>query len=90
MATTSPDVPAGQSESLAASLPGMPSFLFDPARAAKYVHRKWFWVGPLVVFSLVIVNAAKEWWAETVAGVEVIPRAIAKRPAAMRPRMTSP
>jgi len=57
MATTSPDVPAGQSESLAASLPGMPSFLFDPARAARYVHRKWFWVGPLVVFSLVSIAA---------------------------------
>jgi hypothetical protein len=52
MAATSPDVPTGQSESPAASLSGMPSFLFDPAKASKYVRRRWFWVGPLVVFSL--------------------------------------
>src|SRR4051794_40514904 len=57
MATASPNVPTGQSETLAANLPGMPSFLFDPARAAKYVHSKWFWVGPIVVFSLVSIAA---------------------------------
>lgn len=57
MTTTSPDVPAGQSETLATSLRGMPSFLFDPPEAAKYVHGKWFWVGPLVVFSAVSVAA---------------------------------
>ncbi len=57
MATTSPDVPAGQSETLATTLRGMPSFLFDPPEAAKYVHGKWFWVGPLVVFSAVSITA---------------------------------
>jgi hypothetical protein len=57
MATTSPEVPAAGSETLAANLAGMPSFLFDPAQAAKYVRAKWFWVGPLVVFSLVSIVA---------------------------------
>lgn len=57
MATTSPDVPAGQSGTLASDLLGMPSFLFDPAHAAKYVRSKWFWVGPLIVFSIVSIAA---------------------------------
>ncbi len=57
MAATSPSVPGGQSETLAAGLVGMPSFLFDPARAAGCVRTKWFWVGPLVVFSLISITA---------------------------------
>jgi hypothetical protein len=57
MTSASPEIPAGQSETLAASLAGMPSFLFDPIQAAKYVRGKWFWVGPLVVFSLVSIIA---------------------------------
>jgi hypothetical protein len=57
MAATAPDLPAGQSQTLVAGLLGMPSFLFDPAQAAKYVRGKWFWVGPLVVFSAASIIA---------------------------------
>jgi hypothetical protein len=35
---------------------------------------------PLIVFSVVIVNAAKEWWADA---VDVVPRVRAIRPTAM-------
>ena len=57
MATTSPDLPVGQPESLSSGLLGMPSFLYDPPKAAHHIHNKWFWVGPLVVFSIVSVVA---------------------------------
>jgi hypothetical protein len=30
-------------------------FFYDPAEAAQYVRGKWFWVGPLVVFSAVSI-----------------------------------
>jgi Yip1-like protein len=57
MATISPDLPAGQSETFIGGLLGMASFLFDPPQAARHVRGKWFWVGPLVVFSLVSIVA---------------------------------
>jgi hypothetical protein len=57
MATTSRDLPAGQSETLISGLLGMPSFLFDPAQASRYVSGKWFWLGPLVVVSLISIVA---------------------------------
>lgn len=57
MATTAPNLPAGQPETLTTGWQGMPSFLFDPVQAARYVRAKWFWVGPLVVFSIVSIVA---------------------------------
>ncbi len=52
MATFVPDMPAAPQENIASDLAGMGSFFLDPAGAAKRVHTKWFWVGPLVVFSI--------------------------------------
>jgi hypothetical protein len=54
MATISPDLPI-KPESFADDVGGMPSFFIDPAGAARHVHTKWFWVGPLVVFSVVSI-----------------------------------
>ncbi|HEY3938480.1 MAG TPA: YIP1 family protein [Bryobacteraceae bacterium] len=54
MATISPDLPVPP-ESFADDMAGMPSFFIDPAGAARRVHSKWFWIGPLVVFSIVSV-----------------------------------
>jgi hypothetical protein len=56
MATISPDLP-GQPESFANDIAGMPSFFIDPAGAAPRVHSKWFWVWPLLVFSVVSIVA---------------------------------
>jgi Yip1 domain len=53
MATMVPELPAEQPESLASDLAGMASFLIDPAGAAKYVFRKWFWLGPLILVGAV-------------------------------------
>ena len=53
MATTSPDLPAGPSQTAQRGFWGMFYFLYDPVEAARYVRGKWFWVGPLVVFSIV-------------------------------------
>jgi hypothetical protein len=55
MATTSPELPAQQSGNFASDLAGIPSFLIDAGGAAPYVHHKWFWVGPLIVFSIVSI-----------------------------------
>jgi hypothetical protein len=53
MSTVISDLPAGQPESVADNLVGMGSFFVDPAGAARRIFRKWFWVGPLIVFSIV-------------------------------------
>jgi hypothetical protein len=55
MATTSPDLPAGSPQTTQGRFWGMLYFLYDPAEAAQYVRGKWFWVGPLVVFSAVSI-----------------------------------
>jgi len=57
MATTSPDLPAGSPQTTQGRFWGMLYFLYDPAEAAQYVRGKWFWVGPLVVFSAVTTTA---------------------------------
>jgi hypothetical protein len=57
MATASPKLQQEQPSNFASDLAGMPSFLIDPGRAAPYVHHKWFWVGPLVVFSIASIIA---------------------------------
>jgi len=53
MATFAPELPVTPRESFASDLAGMGSFFLDPAGAAKRVHTKWFWLGPLIVFSIV-------------------------------------
>lgn len=53
MATLVPDLPSEQPESFGSDLAGMGSFFIDPAGAAKYIFRKWFWIGPLIVVGLV-------------------------------------
>ena len=58
MATLVPEIPAGRPESFAADLAGMGNFFIDPAGAAPRVFSKWFWVGPLVVFSIVSIAAS--------------------------------
>jgi hypothetical protein len=57
MATTMPGSSA-QSETLANDLAGMGSFFIDPPGAARRVFHKWFWIGPLVVFSIVSMVAS--------------------------------
>jgi len=60
MSTVSPEMPvAGERESIADDLIGMGSFYIDPAGAAKRVFRNWFWVGPLILFSIVSVIASR-------------------------------
>jgi Yip1 domain len=53
MATMVPELPAEQPESFASDLAGIGNFFFDPGAAAKYVYRKWFWVGPLILVGVV-------------------------------------
>ncbi len=57
MSTTVPELPAERRESFADDLAGMGNFFIDPAGAAKRVFRKWFWVGPLIVASVVAIVA---------------------------------
>lgn len=57
MSTLAPDLPAGQSESISNDLTGMFNFYIDPAGAARHVHHKWFWVGPLILVSVVSLIA---------------------------------
>jgi hypothetical protein len=57
MATTVPGSSA-QSENFASDLAGMGSFFIDPPGAARHVFHKWFWIGPLAIFSIVSVIAS--------------------------------
>lgn len=58
MSTLTPELPAKQPETFGDDLAGMGSFFIDPAGAAKRVFNKWFWIGPLVVFSVVSIIAS--------------------------------
>ena len=58
MSTLAPELPASSSSNFASDLAGIPSFLIDPAGAARRVHSKWFWVGPLVLFSIISIVAS--------------------------------
>ena len=58
MSTLTPESPAEQRESFADDLAGMGNFFIDPAGAAKRVFSKWFWLGPLVLFSAVSIIAS--------------------------------
>jgi Yip1 domain len=53
MGTLAPELPASSGESFGSDLAGMGNFLIDPVSAARRVHSKWFWIGPLVLFSVV-------------------------------------
>lgn len=57
MSTLAPELPADQPESFGDDLAGMGSFFIDPAGAARRVFKKWFWIGPLVVVSIVSIIA---------------------------------
>lgn len=48
---------SAEPESFAGDLVGMGSFFIDPQGAARRVFHKWFWIGPLVIFSIVTVTA---------------------------------
>lgn len=55
MATIAPELPAKRPEGFGGDLAGMAHFFIDPAGAAKYIFRKWFWVGPLVLVGAISV-----------------------------------
>jgi hypothetical protein len=48
---------SAQPETFVDDLAGMGSFFIDPQGAARRVFHKWFWIGPLVLFSIVTVIA---------------------------------
>jgi hypothetical protein len=57
MATVA-DLPASSGEGFGSDIAGMGNFLIDPGGAARRVHSKWFWIGPLIVFSIVSILAS--------------------------------
>src|SRR5579883_307299 len=58
MGTLAPELPASSGENFASDLAGMGSFFLDPPGAARRVHSKWFWIGPLIVFSIIALVAS--------------------------------
>lgn len=58
MSTMAPKMPEERRESFGDDLAGMGNFFIDPAGAAKRVFSKYFWVGPLIVFSIVSIAAS--------------------------------
>ena len=52
MSTAIPDTPSVTGETLGSDLVGMASFYVDPAGAARRVHYRWFWLGPLIILSI--------------------------------------
>jgi hypothetical protein len=58
MTTATPEVPLGRSESFTDDLAAIPSFLIEPVAAARRLNRKWFWLGPLILFSVVSIIAS--------------------------------
>lgn len=58
MSTLAPELPASSGENFASDLAGIPNFLIDPPGAARRVHSKWFWIGPLILFSIVSIIAS--------------------------------
>ncbi len=55
MSTLVPDLPLQPQESFADDLAGMGSYFIDPEGAAKRAFHKWFWLGPLIVVSIVAI-----------------------------------
>ncbi|HEX4167757.1 MAG TPA: YIP1 family protein [Bryobacteraceae bacterium] len=58
MGALAPELPASSGETFASDVSGMGNFFIDPAGAALRVHRKWFWIAPLIVFSIVSLIAS--------------------------------
>jgi hypothetical protein len=58
MATFVPEIPANPPSGFASDLAGMWNFLLDPHGAAKRVRSKLFWIGPVLVFSIVSAIAS--------------------------------
>jgi hypothetical protein len=52
------DAPLDGPENFADDLAGIPGFLIDAQGSARRVHTKWFWVGPLILFSIVSIVAS--------------------------------
>lgn len=57
MSATIPESTAGAGETLAGDLAGIGSFLMDPQAAAARLDTKWFWIGPVIVISLISIAA---------------------------------
>jgi len=57
MTATVPGSPI-EPETFSDDLAGMGSFFIDPQGAARRVFHKWFWIGPVVIFSVVSVTAS--------------------------------
>lgn len=55
MSTLAPDLPLEPRETFGDDLLGMGSFFVDPAAAARHAFHKWFWIGPLIVVSIVAI-----------------------------------
>jgi hypothetical protein len=55
MSTLVPDLPLEPRESFADDLAGMGSFFIDPEGAARRAFNKWFWIGPLIVVSIIAI-----------------------------------
>lgn len=53
MSTTVSGMPAQRPETLADDIAGMGSFFIDPPGAAQRIFRKWFWLGPLILISII-------------------------------------
>lgn len=53
MSATASGLPADRPESFADDIAGMGSFFIDPSGAARRVFRKWFWLGPVILISIV-------------------------------------
>jgi hypothetical protein len=53
-----PELPVTQEEqgSFAGDLVGMFNFFIDPTAAAKLIRHKWFWVGPILLVSIVSIT----------------------------------
>ncbi|MDQ2839886.1 MAG: YIP1 family protein [Acidobacteriota bacterium] len=58
MGTIAPELPANSGENIGSDIAGMGSFFLDPARAARRVHSRWFWIAPLLLFSIVSIIAS--------------------------------
>lgn len=57
MATATPHAPVESHETLAGDLAGIPAFLIDPEAAAARLNTKWFWIGAIVVISILSIAA---------------------------------
>ncbi|HEX4751235.1 MAG TPA: YIP1 family protein [Bryobacteraceae bacterium] len=55
MSTIAPHLPLQPRESIGDDLAGMGSYFIDPEGAARRASHKWFWVGPLIVVSIIAI-----------------------------------